>query len=158
VKAGGHREQGLPALPPVPASGRPLPQAIEGKAPMTSVAAGPVRLRARLDTAESLAVAGQGGGRVPAAGVLAGRVGDGREHGPAAVQAEVAERVAWETVDEVVRSAGNAVAIVPVEVRVVQGNSANVLLDQTAGADLLVVGHRGRRGPEPGPTTGRGQR
>jgi nucleotide-binding universal stress UspA family protein len=55
--------------------------------------------------------------------------------------AEAAEQATREAVAEAVRAAG---ASVPVETRVVQGNPARVLLDQAAGADLLVVGHRGR--------------
>jgi nucleotide-binding universal stress UspA family protein len=54
---------------------------------------------------------------------------------------EAAGRATRETVAEAVRDAGS---IVPVETLVVRGNPAKVLLDQAAGADLLVVGHRGR--------------
>ena len=55
--------------------------------------------------------------------------------------AEAAEQATRDAAAEALRSAG---AAVPVEVRVVQGNPARVLLDQASGADLLVVGHRGR--------------
>lgn len=54
---------------------------------------------------------------------------------------EAAEQATRDAVAEAIRAAG---AAVPVETRVVQGNPARVLLDQAAGADLLVVGHRGR--------------
>ena len=54
--------------------------------------------------------------------------------------AEAAEQAARQTVAEVVGSAGGRA---PVEVRVVQGHPVEVLLDQAAEADLLVVGHRG---------------
>jgi nucleotide-binding universal stress UspA family protein len=54
---------------------------------------------------------------------------------------EAAEQATRETVAEAVRATD---AAVPVTTRVVQGNPARVLLDQAVGADLLVVGHRGR--------------
>ena len=57
---------------------------------------------------------------------------------------EAAGRATRETVAEAVRDAGSTAAAVPVETLVVRGNPAKVLLDQAAGADLLVVGHRGR--------------
>jgi nucleotide-binding universal stress UspA family protein len=49
-------------------------------------------------------------------------------------------------VDSVVREYGSALANVPVEVRAVGGSPGRVLVDQSDGADLLVVGHRGRGG------------
>ena len=57
---------------------------------------------------------------------------------------EAAGRATRETVAEAVRDAGSTAAAVPVETLVVRGNPAKVLLDQAAGADLLVVGPRGR--------------
>jgi nucleotide-binding universal stress UspA family protein len=57
---------------------------------------------------------------------------------------EAAERATRGSVTEAVDDAGSAAEAVPVEVRTVQGNPAKVLIDQAAGADLLVVGHRGR--------------
>jgi nucleotide-binding universal stress UspA family protein len=57
---------------------------------------------------------------------------------------EAAGRATRETVAEAVRDAGSTAAAVPVETLVVRGNPAKVLLDQAAGADLLVVGRRGR--------------
>jgi nucleotide-binding universal stress UspA family protein len=57
--------------------------------------------------------------------------------------AEEAERTARRAVDEAVQDA-DAGRSVPIEVRVVQGNPTKVLVDQSALADLLVVGHRGR--------------
>jgi nucleotide-binding universal stress UspA family protein len=47
---------------------------------------------------------------------------------------------------EVIAEVGSAAEAVPVEVRAVPGNPAEVLLDQAAVADLLVVGHRGLGG------------
>jgi nucleotide-binding universal stress UspA family protein len=49
-------------------------------------------------------------------------------------------------VDTVVRERGGALADVPVEVRAVGGSPGHVLVEQSNGADLLVVGHRGRGG------------
>jgi nucleotide-binding universal stress UspA family protein len=57
---------------------------------------------------------------------------------------EAAGRATRETVAEAIRDAGSTAAAVPVETLAVRGNPAKVLLDQAAGADLLVVGHRGR--------------
>jgi nucleotide-binding universal stress UspA family protein len=60
--------------------------------------------------------------------------------------AEAAERTIEQTVAEATaRVAGRAPAV-DVEVRVVPGAAAQVLVDQAADADLLVVGHRGRGG------------
>jgi len=50
-------------------------------------------------------------------------------------------------VDEaMVRVAGPGAVDVPVEVRIVEGPAGTALLDASAGADLLVVGSRGRGG------------
>lgn len=58
--------------------------------------------------------------------------------------AEAAERTVRQTVVEVIAEARSTAAeAIPVEVRAVPGNPAQVLLDQAADADLLVVGHRG---------------
>jgi nucleotide-binding universal stress UspA family protein len=57
-----------------------------------------------------------------------------------------AEETIRQTVAEATARAGSAAAAVPLEVRVVQGYPAQVLLDQAGEADLLVVGHRGRGG------------
>jgi nucleotide-binding universal stress UspA family protein len=59
---------------------------------------------------------------------------------------EDAERTIEQAVAEVTADAQGAAASVPVEVRVVEGQAAKVLREQAAGADLLVVGHRGRGG------------
>lgn len=56
--------------------------------------------------------------------------------------AETVERTARQTVAEV----GSTAETIPVEVRAVPGNPAKILLDEAAGADLLVVGHRGLGG------------
>ena len=48
-------------------------------------------------------------------------------------------------VDEVVAGRPD-LAVVPVELHEVQGQPAGVLIEQSRGADLLVVGHRGRGG------------
>jgi nucleotide-binding universal stress UspA family protein len=47
---------------------------------------------------------------------------------------------------ETVRDALGDDSSVPVRTKVVEGQSARVLLDESAGADLLVVGSRGRGG------------
>jgi nucleotide-binding universal stress UspA family protein len=60
--------------------------------------------------------------------------------------AEAVARTARQTVAEVIAEVGRTAEAVPVEVRAVAGNPAKVLLDQAAGADLLVVGHRGLGG------------
>jgi len=60
--------------------------------------------------------------------------------------AEAAQRIIDETVAEVIAASGRAEQAVPVDVRVLLGNPARVLLEQAAGADLLVVGHRGLGG------------
>ena len=57
-----------------------------------------------------------------------------------------AERTAREAVTEAVAAVGPAAQMVPVELRVVSGLPGEVLVDQAGGADLLVVGHRGRGG------------
>jgi nucleotide-binding universal stress UspA family protein len=57
-----------------------------------------------------------------------------------------ADQTIRQMVAEVVADAGTAVGAVPLEVRVVEGRPAHVLLDEAADADLLVVGHRGRGG------------
>jgi len=58
--------------------------------------------------------------------------------------AEDAERTARELLDEAVPDGGSGAEAVPVDLRVVPGNPAAVLVDQAIDADLLVVGHRGR--------------
>jgi nucleotide-binding universal stress UspA family protein len=60
--------------------------------------------------------------------------------------AEAAQRIIDQTVAEVIAASGRAEQAVPVDVRVLLGNPARVLLEQAAGADLLVVGHRGLGG------------
>jgi nucleotide-binding universal stress UspA family protein len=60
--------------------------------------------------------------------------------------AEAAKPIIEQTVREVIAQGGGAEATVPVDVRVVPGHAATVLVDESAGADLLVVGHRGRGG------------
>jgi nucleotide-binding universal stress UspA family protein len=54
-----------------------------------------------------------------------------------------ADRTVQQTVAEATADVGSAAQAVPLEVRVVQGDPARVLIDQAADADLLVVGHRG---------------
>ena len=56
--------------------------------------------------------------------------------------AEAARRTIEQTVTQVTAASGHAEQAVPVDVRVVLGNPAKVLLEQAASADLLVVGHR----------------
>jgi nucleotide-binding universal stress UspA family protein len=60
--------------------------------------------------------------------------------------AEAAERTAEQTVAEATAHVGGGARAVDVEVRVAPGGAAQVLVDQAADADLLVVGHRGRGG------------
>ena len=55
-----------------------------------------------------------------------------------------AEKAEREMVEAVRRERGGPVADVPVEFRAVGGPAADVLVWQSADADLLVVGHRGR--------------
>jgi nucleotide-binding universal stress UspA family protein len=55
-----------------------------------------------------------------------------------------AEQTARRAVEEAVQNADSAARSVPVDVEVVRGNPAKVLVDQASDADLLVVGHRGR--------------
>ena len=62
---------------------------------------------------------------------------------PISSAAEVAQRVLTTTLDEVGRDIGGRVDITP---RVLEGNAARVLLDESDGADLLVVGSRGYGG------------
>ena len=57
--------------------------------------------------------------------------------------ADDAERTARQAL---VDATGATARTVPVDVRVVPGSAGQVLLDQAADADLLVVGHRGRGG------------
>ena len=57
--------------------------------------------------------------------------------------AEDAERTARQAVAEASGRVGAAAAAVPVEVRAAPGSPAEALLGHAAGADLLVVGHRG---------------
>jgi nucleotide-binding universal stress UspA family protein len=57
--------------------------------------------------------------------------------------AEAVERTARQTVAEVIAEVGSTAEAIPVEVRTLPGNPAKVLLDQAAGADLLVLGHQG---------------
>jgi nucleotide-binding universal stress UspA family protein len=49
-------------------------------------------------------------------------------------------------VAEVVAEAGESAAQVPLHVRILPGMPAGVLIEQAHGAELLVVGHRGRGG------------
>jgi len=56
---------------------------------------------------------------------------------------EVATR---QTVDTVVSEIGGAASGVPVEILVMPGSPAKVLVERAGPADLLVVGHRGRLG------------
>ena len=60
--------------------------------------------------------------------------------------ADDAERTARQALTDAIGSVGPTARTVPVEVRVVPGNTDQVLLDQAADADLLVVGHRGLGG------------
>ena len=60
--------------------------------------------------------------------------------------ADDAERTARQALTDATGSAGATARTVPVDVRVVPGSAGQVLLDQAADADLLVVGHRGRGG------------
>jgi nucleotide-binding universal stress UspA family protein len=60
--------------------------------------------------------------------------------------ADDAERTARQALTDATGSVGPAARTVPVDVRVVPGSAGQVLLDQAAEADLLVVGHRGRGG------------
>ncbi len=48
------------------------------------------------------------------------------------------------TVDEVLADLGEVASGVPVEVVVASGSPAKILVERAGGADLLVVGHRGR--------------
>src|ERR1044072_6375917 len=57
-----------------------------------------------------------------------------------------AERTARQAGNDGAAGGGPEARAGPVDVRVVQGNPAKVLIDQAAEADLLVVGHRGRGG------------
>jgi len=57
-----------------------------------------------------------------------------------------AERTARQAVTEAITRIGPAAQAVAVQLRVVSGNPGAVLVDEAAGADLLVVGHRGRGG------------
>jgi len=56
------------------------------------------------------------------------------------------EKTTQAMVDAVVRERGGAVADVPVEIRAVPGAPAQLLVEQSRDADMLVVGHRGRGG------------
>lgn len=56
------------------------------------------------------------------------------------------DKMARGMVDDLVRERGGAVADVPVEIRALGGSPGHVLVDQSRGADMLVVGHRGRSG------------
>ena len=47
-------------------------------------------------------------------------------------------------VDEVVAAHPDTASPVPVEIEVTAGRPAQVVLDSAKGADLLVIGHRGR--------------
>jgi nucleotide-binding universal stress UspA family protein len=60
--------------------------------------------------------------------------------------AEAAEQAARQTITDATGRVGGGAGAVPVEVRVVEGSPAKVLLEQAAGAELLVVGHRGLGG------------
>ena len=60
--------------------------------------------------------------------------------------ADDAERTARQALTDATGSVGATARTVPVDVRVVPGSAGQVLLDQAADADLLVVGHRGRGG------------
>ena len=60
--------------------------------------------------------------------------------------ADDAERTARQALTDATGSVGLTARAVPVEVRVVPGYAGQVLLDQAADADLLVVGHRGLGG------------
>lgn len=55
---------------------------------------------------------------------------------------ELAEKVLTEAIAEVATLPGTA----PIQHRVIRGNAARVLLDASAGADMLVVGSRGHGG------------
>lgn len=57
-----------------------------------------------------------------------------------------AERTARQAVAEATAEVGQVARAVPVEVRVASGSPGEVLVDEAARADLLVVGHRGRGG------------
>lgn len=56
------------------------------------------------------------------------------------------EQLAQQAVGEVVAEAAEAAAPVKITYKVVQGNAAQVLLKESVGADLLVVGNRGHGG------------
>lgn len=56
------------------------------------------------------------------------------------------EKVGRDMVDSLVRERGGTLADVPVEVRALGGSPGRVLVEQSDGTDLLVVGHRGRGG------------
>jgi nucleotide-binding universal stress UspA family protein len=56
------------------------------------------------------------------------------------------QEIAEKTVTEAISSALDPASHVPVHARVAEGNPARVLLDASAGADLLVVGSRGHGG------------
>jgi nucleotide-binding universal stress UspA family protein len=60
--------------------------------------------------------------------------------------AEDAERVVRQAVSDATAETTGTAGAVPVDVRVVRGRPADVLLDQANDADLLVVGHRGLGG------------
>ena len=57
-----------------------------------------------------------------------------------------AEETIRNAVTEATTKVGREAAAVPTEVRVVPGDPVSVLLDESAGASMLVVGHRGRGG------------
>ncbi len=56
------------------------------------------------------------------------------------------EQLAKQAVSEAVADAADDAASAKVTYKVVQGNAAQVLLEEAAGADLLVVGNRGHGG------------
>lgn len=70
-----------------------------------------------------------------------GEWGVSPERVTAEIQADLQEQTR-KMIDEVVGQR-SALAAVPVEVRVLSGRTAPVLLEQSRGADLLVVGNRG---------------